>query len=198
MFDKQVIISIGREFGSGGHQIAREIAKRLDLPYYDSNLLEEIARKKGFNSNDWEEHDERPRTPILTRTVRGRSSSFNENMAMMQFDFLREKASNGESFVIVGRCSESILKEYDALISFFILADVDKRIENVAKTNNLPLNKAKSLVNSQDRKRKAYHNYYCDGKWGDARFYDLTINSGKLDFEEVVDLILDYIKIRTK
>ena len=109
---EQVIISIGREFGSAGHEIAQKLSEHYGLPMYDHNLLDEIAGKKGLDSQTLREYDEVKRNRLLNRTVRGMDSSPARNLALMQFDFLREKAESGESFVVVGRCSETVLKSY--------------------------------------------------------------------------------------
>ena len=100
---KQLIISVGREFGSGGYAIAEELARRFELPLYDNNLLEHLLRKGDFSRKP-EKHDERPKNRLFSRTVRGYSNSMQENLANMQFDYLKKKAAAGESFVIVGRC----------------------------------------------------------------------------------------------
>jgi len=116
----------------------------------------------------------------------------------MQFDFLRRKASKGESFVILGRCAETILKEYKGLITIFILGDMNNKIERVANLKNISYAEAENIVYISDKKRKAYHNYYCKGKWGDSRNYDFSINSSRLGIEETTDVIEDYIKRRIK
>ena len=103
--EKQLIISIGREFGSGGHEIAEILAKHYGLNLYDKNLLQEIANEKSVEVKNLEKYDEVPRNLFMTRTVKGYSNSAEENLANMQFDYLRKKAESGESFVVVGRCS---------------------------------------------------------------------------------------------
>ncbi len=117
--EKQLIISLGREFGSGGHVIAQKLAERYQIPLYDRDLLEKIASEKNINSDDFEKYDEKRRNPFLTRTVRGYSNSPEENIARMQFDFIKRKAAAGDSFVIVGRCAETILKENPYMISIY-------------------------------------------------------------------------------
>ncbi len=193
MSDTQMIISIGREYGSGGHEIAENIAARFGLPLYDYNLAREIAIERNLDIQKIDRYDEIPKNRILSRTVRGYSSSPEENIANMQFDFLRKKAETGDSFVIVGRCAETILKGYDGLITFFVLADIEKKVERIAKINGLSETDARNLIRRHDKKRKAYHNYYCEGKWGDSRNYDFSINSSKLGVQETADLMIDYI-----
>ena len=114
----------------------------------------------------------------------------------MQFDFLKKKAKEGQSFVVVGRCAEEALKEYKGLITIFILGDMDTKIERIAKLHNLSEKQAKEMIIQQDKKRKAYHNYFCEGKWGDSRNYEFSINSSKLGLEVTVEVLEDYIKRR--
>lgn len=196
MEQKQVIISIGREFGSAGHEIAEKLAQRFQLPMYDYNLLREIAGEKKVSIANLEPYDEVPKKGFGSRTVRGYSNSPQENIAYMQFEFLKKKANEGESFVVVGRCSEEALKEYKGLITIFILGDMDTKIERIAKLHNLSAKQAKEMILQQDKKRKAYHNYFCEGKWGDSRNYDLSVNSSKLGLEATVEMLEEYINRR--
>lgn len=192
----QIIISIGREFGSGGHEIAEKLSKRFGLSMYDVNLLREIAVEKNLNHSLLEKYDEVPKKRFISRNVRGYSNSPEENIANIQFEYLQRKAKEGKSFVVVGRCSEAILKEYKNLISIFVLADRDKKIERVARIRNISLAEAEAVMNRHDRKRKEYHNYYCTHKWGDSRNYDISINSSKLGVDKTVDYLESYIKER--
>lgn len=111
--DKQVIITIGREYGSGGHVIAQDIAKRFNVPYYNRNLIEEVAKQNNFDTDNIKDYDESPRKYLFSRTVQGYSNSPEEILAGLQFDFIKEKAASGESFVIVGRCADYVLKDMD-------------------------------------------------------------------------------------
>lgn len=196
MEKKQVIIAIGREYGSGGHAIAEKLAERFELPFYDHNLLDEIANEKNIDVNNLQKYDEVPRNRLFSRTVKGYSNSPEEVIANMQFDFLRQKAEAGDSFVVVGRCAETILKDYKGLISIFILGDMDKKKARVAEIYNMSDTAAESKIMRHDKKRKSYHNYYCEGKWGDSRNYDLTINSSKMGIEGTKDILEEYIKGR--
>ena len=114
----------------------------------------------------------------------------------MQFNHLKKKAAEGESFVVVGRCAEEALKEYKGLITFFILGDMDHKIERIAKLHNLSDKDAKEMIIEQDKKRKEYHNYFCEGKWGDSRNYEFSINSSKLGLDATVEMLEDYINRR--
>ena len=190
---KQRIIAISREYGSGGHQVAREVAAALELPLYDKNLLEEIARQKSVDVKQLEKYDEHPKHHLLSRRVKGYSNSPQEVIAQMQFDYLRNLAGEGKSFVVLGRCGEYVLKDYEGLVSIFILADETDKTASVAQRENVSLKEADVLRKRTDLKRKMYHNNHCPQKWGDARNYDLTINSSRLGLERTTKLILQYL-----
>ena len=193
---KQLIISGGREFGSGGHVIAEELARRFELPLYDNNLLEHIAEEKEISHESLKKYDERPKNRLFSRTVRGYSNSMQENLANMQFDYLKKKAAAGESFVIVGRCSETILKGFDGLVTIFVLGDPDVKAERIRKVYGVSEEEARRMMKREDWNRKSYHNYYCKGKWGDSRNYDFSINSSRLGIEKTVDMLENCIRAR--
>ena len=193
---KQLIISVGREFGSGGHVIAEELARRFELPLYDNNLLEHIAEEKEISHESLKKYDERPKNRLFSRTVRGYSNSMQENLANMQFDYLKKKAAAGESFVIVGRCSETILKGFDGLVTIFVLGDPDVKAERIRKVYGVSEEEARRMMKREDWNRKSYHNYYCKCKWGDSRNYDFSINSSRLGIEKTVDMLENCIRAR--
>lgn len=194
--EKQLIISIGREYGSGGHEIAEKLAKHYGIQLLDHNLLDEIAAKKNVKMEHLRELDEKHKNPLSSRTLRGYSSSPEENLLYLQFDYLRDKADSGESFVIVGRCSETILKQYDCMISIFILADRDKRTERIMRLYHLTESQAVKKIREKDTSRRRYHNSFCVGKWGDCRNYDVSLNSSKLGIDGSVKLLTEYINRR--
>ncbi len=196
MSEKQTIISIGREVGSGGHTIAEMLSNRFNYPLYDFNILTEIVSEKNLHLSEIEKYDESPQNRLLSRTRRGYNNSPEVHVANLQFDYLRKKAAEGKSFVVVGRCSETVLKCYSGLISFFILGDMEHKIERISELHGVPKDEAADFIIHLDKKRKAYHNYHCVGKWGDSRNYDFSINSSRLGIEQTVDVIENYIKKR--
>ena len=194
--EKQILISLGREFGSGGHKIAQKISRELGIPYYDKNILEKIFGDDRESYEHIEEYDERLPNPFLTRRVRGYTNSLEEILAEKQFEFIRNKAENGESFVIVGRCAETILRDYENHISFFILSDMYDKIQRVMDRENREERDAIHRIQQMDATRKKYHNYYSDTKWGDSRGYDICINASGLGLDKTADILLDYIKTK--
>ena len=195
MGEKQIMISISRECGSGGHEIARRIAEYMQLEFLDRNMIEMIAKEKLVDANNLHPYDEAPRF-VPRRTVRGHSSSPEETIAQMQFEFLRKKAENGDSFVVVGRCSETVLKKYDCLTSIFVLGDYDKKLQRTMDVYALSEKDAKAKMSRHDRNRKAYHNRHSEGKWGDSRLYDLCMNSSTLGMEKTVEVLEQYLQKR--
>lgn len=193
---QQLIISVGREYGSGGHEIAEKLAERFNLHFYDKNLLKEIAVEKNMDISKLEKYDEIPRS--VSRKVRGFSNSPEENIANMQFEHLRKMAENGKSFVIVGRCAETVLRDFPCMVSIFILADMSCKIDRIASLHGVSKEKAELMVKHHNRRRKDYHNYYCLKKWGHSHNYDLSINCSRLGAEKTTDILADYIQERMK
>ncbi len=193
----QLIISLGREFGSGGHEIAEKLAKHYDILLLDHRLLDEIAMDKNVDPEEYRELDELKRRIPLSRTVRGFNSSLEDNLSLIQFEYLEKKAEAGESFVVVGRCSESILKDHEATITIFVLGDKDNKVERIKNLYELPDKLAEKLIKEKDMQRKRYHNSFCDGKWGDSRNYDISINS-KLGTDKTAQILINYIDMVRK
>lgn len=194
--EKRLILSVGREFGSGGHVIAEALARRFELDLYDNNLLEHIAEEKSVGGDTLKKYDERPKSRLFSRTVRGYSNSIQENVANMQFAYLKKLAEDGKSFVVVGRCSETILKNYEGVVSIFVLGDWETKRERIMRLYRLSAEEAEHMMSRKDWERKSYHNYYCKVKWGDSRNYDLSINSSRLGIDRTVDLLESYIRAR--
>lgn len=194
----QVIISIGREFGSGGHEIAQKIANHYAVKLYDKNILNEVAKEKHVNRKEFKGIDEKIRNKFLYRTVNGMNSSPEDNLAELQFDFIRERADEGESFVIVGRCSETVLRGNPSLITIFINGDWEQKVQRTKELFNLSDEDAEDYVESENIKRKRYHNSHSKNKWGDSRNYELTVNSSVFGIDGTVDILIMYIDERIK
>ena len=155
---KQLIITLSREFGSAGHEIAERIAADLGLKFYDRSMLDEIAGQMDVNIEVLEKYDEKPRNLILSRRVGKYSNSMEEILAETQFDFIKEKADSGESFVIVGRCSETVLQDVEGMISIFVNGDKECKVKRVMEKYSLSRAEALKKMERHDFKRKRYHN----------------------------------------
>lgn len=195
---KQVIISVGREYGSAGHLIADLLAKKLNMELYDRNLLDEVADVKHVDTNNLSKYDEKPRHFFVSRTVKGYSNSPEENVAQLQLALLKSKAADGDSFVIVGRCADDLFRGMDNFISVFIYADRDARIKRILERHpNLNEKQAVKKIERHDKNRAAYHNYFAKGgKWGEKSNYDLCVNSTRLGIEGTVDFLCSYVQQR--
>lgn len=191
-----MIISIGREYGSGGHEIGEKLAERFNIPMYDKNILYELGKQIGISPEQLEKYDEKPRNLLLSRNVKGYTNSPEDIVAEMQFKFFLEKAEAGESFVIVGRCSDTILDDNDSMISIFIRAEKEERIKRLMKKYEIDREQAKRDMARIDRRRSTYHNNHSKNKWGDAAAYDMCINSSKVGVDKTVDIIATFVQMK--
>ncbi len=197
------IYTIGREFGSGGKDIGVALAKRLGIKCYDKELLAEAVKQSGFCTEIFENHDEKPTNSFLyslvmdTYSFGGYSSApfldmpLNHKVFLAQFDTIK-KIAEKESCVIVGRCADYALADRPNCINVFIHADLDFRSERISKKMNLSLNKARDMVQKNDKQRASYYNYYTSKKWGSSKSYDITLDSSRIGVEGCVDMILAY------
>ena len=200
----KTIITIGRQFGSGGKEIGEILAKELGIPFYDRELLTRAAKESGFCEEMIQTHDERPTNSFLYNLVMD-TYSFGYNSAAMvdmpisqkvflaQFDAIRKIADEGPC-VIVGRCADYALSEYDNCLNIFIHGNQKCKIERIMKKYELNDQKAKEMMIKKDKQRQSYYNYYSSKKWGRADSYDLTVNSSVLGIEGSVKLIKQFIE----
>lgn len=188
-----MIITIGREYGSGGRYVGQKLAEKLGIKYYDKSLLSIEAKK----SEDYDElrafYEEEPISSLLY--VIGTTSSKKGNEK--PFNFIKEIAEK-EDCVIIGRCGNFILQDQKDLVRVFVKADLEKRVQRVREYEDISEEKAKKRVQKVDGEREAFHKYYTEENWLDLRGYDLILNSSEVGLENVVDLILDFIERRGK
>ena len=200
------IITIGREFGSYGLDIGKRVAEELGLKLYDKDMLKRASKESGLCEELFETHDEKPTNSFLYSLVMdtyslGYASSgyadmpLNHKVFLAQFDTIKKIASEGPC-VIVGRCADYALEDFDNVVSIFIHADLDKRINRVSRMQNITPAKAKDMILKNDKKRASYYNYYTNKEWGEAKSYDLCLNSSKLGVEGTVKAILEFIRLR--
>lgn len=191
---KQIIISIDREFGSGGRDIAHLLGDIYQIPVYHHSLLEKIGIASGYNLEEIRnDFDETPRKKGMTRTVRGFTNSNSEHIAQKEFELLRKLAEKKESFIVIGHCGETILKDF-GVISIFVSAQKATRIGRTMAKFGESKDKAKKRMVKMDKNRKHYHNHYCPKhKWADARYYDIAVNSSRLGIEGTAQFLKSYI-----
>ena len=191
---QQIIVTLGREHGSGGHYIADMISRELGIKLYDKDSIEQEIASEGYSEEMIRKADEKPVNFFASRRIGKYSNSIEVNVAERTFAMLREKAAAGESFLIIGRCGEQVLKDNPNMISVFICGDPDFKLARVMEKMGLDAEQAIDEIKSVDRSRKNYHNYYCNTKWGDARGYDMTIKSDVLGCEETAKMLIAYIR----
>ncbi len=194
----QYIIAIGREFGSGGKHIGRALAKELGLNLYDRNIIEKIAAEMDIDAKHLYKYSEKKRNPFLSRTVNGHTNALEDHVIEHQFDYIRRLADSGESFVIVGRCAEEVLKGRKGLITIFVKGEREYRIKRVMEQFELNREDATEKMDRHDKTRRAYHDHYCEGKWGNAQTYDLCVESSHLGTLGTASLLATYVKKRTE
>lgn len=194
--NKQMIISIGREYGANGHYIADKLAEKYSLPVYDSHMIEYIAKEKNLDLNSLKKYDEKMKNRLFSRTVDGHSSSPEDAIAQMQFDFLKEKAAAGESFIVVGRCANSVLKDNPNLISIFVTGDMEVKAKRISSLFNVTIKEAEAMITKNNKKRKQYHNHYSKEKWGDSRYYELIVNTSRIGIEKAYEIVDAYVQSR--
>lgn len=200
------IITIGRQFGSAGHEIGEKVAKYFDIPFCDKTILTRAAKESGFCEEMIQNHDERPTNSFLYNLVMDtysfgyNSSAFvdmpiSHKVFLAQFDAIKAMAKEGPC-VIVGRCADYALSEFKNVINLFIYADDEFKVKHLLATNpDLPNEqKARELYIRKDKQRQSYYNYYSSKKWGRADSYDLCINSARLGIDGTVKLITQYVE----
>ena len=197
------VYTIGREFGSRGKVIGKKLAERLGIKFYDKELLQQAAKESGFCEEIFENHDEKPTNSFLYSLVMDTYSAGNYSSApfldmplnhkvfLAQFDAIKSIAEK-ESCVIVGRCADYALADRKDVLNIFFRSELEDRISYVAQRDNVSVQKAKEMIQKKDKQRSSYYNYYTCKKWGDARSYDLSINTSKLSDEACIDIILAY------
>ncbi len=206
MSEKKTIITIGRQFGSGGHEIGTQLAEKLELPLYDKEMLKRAAKESGLCEELFEAHDEKPTNSFLYSLIMdtyslGYSSGayadmpINHKIFLAQFDAIK-KIAEEESCIMVGRCADYALEGFDNVINIFIYADLEQRIRRIAQFMDITDAKAKDLIVKSDKKRASYYNYYTNKTWGDAKSYDLCINSARLGIDGSVKAIIEYVNLR--
>ena len=193
---KRFIIAIGREFGSGGKHVGRALAKELGVNLYDRNIVEKVAAEMDVDAATLQEYAKKKKRHFFHKTVGAHTTSFEDHVAEMQFNYIKKLGESDESFVIVGRCAEEVLKDYDGLITIFVKGEREYKIGRVMKQFNLDRAAAIEKMDRHERTRKYYHDRYCKGKWGQIDTYDLCIDSTHFGTQGTADFIKDYVKKR--
>ena len=205
--DSRVVITVGRQFGSGGREFGLRLATRYGLKYYDKELLSEAARRSGVAREFFEKSDERAPSVVdglfsfavgmnPLSYFQGSTAIGDDSIYRAQSDFIHQLAHQ-ESCVIVGRTADYVLRDDPHLVSIFVHADEDDAIERICRREpELTRDKARSRMNRINRLRANYYNFYTDKTWGAAASYDLTFNTSLLPMDQLVEFTADYIRRR--
>lgn len=200
------IITIGREFGSGGREIGEKLSQRLGIPFYDKKLISVASKLSGMSENVFYQNDESQSGSFIYSLLMGTYSvgeggliypemPISHKVFLAQFDAIKTIAEEGPC-VIVGRCADYVLKEYDNVLKIFITASLKSRKERAISSYGISTEKADDYVKKMDKKRGGYYKFYTGAKWGEAANFDLCINSSTLGIDNTVELLLDYVKYR--
>lgn len=193
--DKQIIIAINRECGAGGQEIATKLGEKLGIRVYDSNIIEKVAEELGTSVEELAKYDEKSRNVVFARQVGNFYNSNEDITAENQFNFLKERAKEGESFIVLGRCTDIIFRDDARLVSVYVTSEIEKRIPVVMERESLSEKEAKALIQKTDKRRQAYHDSHTEKlNWCDARCYDLCIDALKIGIDGAVDVIAEYVK----
>lgn len=203
--DRHVVITIGRQYGSGGREIGFRVAEKLGIKCYDKEILSVAAKESGLCEKIFEVHDEKPTKSFLYSLVMDSYSMgytpsgyvdmpIGHKIFLAQFDAIKNIAER-ESCVFVGRCADYALGDNPDLFSVFIHGTMEHRVKRIMERLNIEdEGSARDIITKTDKKRAAYYNSYSDKKWGDAKTYNLSIDSGILGIDGTADLIVDIVR----
>lgn len=199
MRDNELIINVGRQFGSGGRLVALALGRKLGIPVYDQELIAKAAEQSGFSKELFANSDEKRNLLALSSFIVdvGRFGSADNYMSdnqlfVIQSNVIRSLADKGPA-IFIGRCSDYILRDRKCL-DVFVTATDEVRIKRIAERMNITPEQADSLMRKKDRTRETYYNYYTFGNWGVASNYDLCVDSSVLGIEGTADMIIDFCR----
>ena len=200
------VITIGRQFGSGGRSIGEKLAQKLGVNFYDKEMISIAAKESGMDPQVFQGVDEKATNSLLYSLSMGMYSfgsgfpamgdlPVNDKLYLLQHKIIKEIAEK-ESCVIVGRCADYVLRGNTDCVNIFIYADMEYRKKQSIEKHGIDADHAEHIINKTDKSRANYYSFYSGQKWGMAENYDLCIDSSKLGEEKIVDLIAEYIRVR--
>lgn len=199
-----MVITVGRQYGSGGREIGTMLAEKLGIAYYDDMLLKEAAKESGLCEDLFRSFDERPKSFLYSIAMDPYSFSMNsitargnieQQVYLATYETIKKLADKGPC-VLIGRCADYALKDRDDVINIFVTAPLESRIERVARRNDISLDEAKDRIKKTDKSRASYYNYYSSKDWGEAKSYDLCIDSSLLGIEGTVELLEKMVRLK--
>lgn len=196
---KKNIITISRQFGSGGRTVGRQLAERLNIPFYDRELVKQVAEETGFDTKFIEENGEfSPSKSIFSFAVSQGVPCMQNGLSVSDFIFCMQRQVilklAEKPCVIVGRGADYILRDRDDVFDVFIHASMENRADRIVRLYGESEKKPEQRLADKDKKRKIYYKHYTDREWGDAKNYDMCLDSGRIGIDKCVDLIIDAIR----
>lgn len=201
---EKYVITFARQFGSGGHEVAKTTAEILGIPFYDKELIAIAAKESGLSEHLFDGLDEKPTNSFLYSLVMGVQSGTStycrygdvtgsDNIFRIQAQVIRQIADK-EPCVIVGRCADYILQEYENLVSVFVHANIEQRIERIMKRYDLKEKNAEDYINKTDKRRNSFYNFYTNRVWGSVDNYNLAIDTAQIGIKNAAEIIAEYVK----
>ena len=199
--DKKIIITIARQYGSGGREIGEKVAKKLGITLYDKELITDAATKGNLDENVSKMADESAANSLLYTLAMGSNvlgttmhfgykMPLNDKLVILQSEVIKEKAKD-ESCVIIGRCADYVLRDEESVLRVFVYGDLDHRQKRIAARHpELKSSQVIDVINKTDKRRSSYYNFYTGNKWGKYDNYDMAINSSTLGIDASADLIV--------
>ncbi len=194
----QIIITIGRKYGSGGRAVGKLLAEKLQIPFYDKELIYEAAKESGIDQEIIEENDEKNENLFLSYFVSAdypTEMPLNNKIFLAQFDAIKNLADRG-SCVIVGRCADYVLRQYPNCINVFITAKLDDRIRMIKKEFNCSDKEAKEKIIKTEKNRTNYYEFYTGQKWDSVDNYHLCIDTSAVGVEGAAQTIMKYKELK--
>ena len=195
------VITISRQFGSGGHEVGERLARELNVPFYDKALIAMAAKQSGLSEEVFANADEKATSSLLYSMVMG-SYSFgarvpginempiNDKLFIIQSDIIKKAAAEGPC-VVIGRCADYILREHENCLNVFIHANKEERIRRSIAKKDCEERKASDFVTKKDKQRANYYNFYSNKRWDDLQNYDISIDTSRFSIDDTVELLLD-------
>lgn len=203
----QFVITIGRQLGSGGYSIGQALAESLGISFYAKDLPEIASKETGLSQEFFENADEQPSSHFIggffgiNLPFAGEGLSLSNNclchdkLFKQQSDVIRELAGR-ESALFMGRCADYILRDHPKLVSIFLHAPLEERVQRLVNRNHIDEEEARHLIHKSDKSRSAYYNFFSNKDWGVAASYDLCLDTGKMPDEDIVTFLKRYIELR--
>ena len=203
--ERKLIITVGRQIGSGGRVIARMLAEEFGCQFYDREILNLAAKESGFSEKFFEQNDEQKgflkthfhiHLPLLADNDFYKNNFSQESLYQFQSDAIREVAGTTPRCVFVGRTADYVLRDFPNTVNIFITASFEERIKRVCERLQLTADEAMKYINAREEARSTYYNYYTGKRWGAAESYDLCVSSSILGLDETATFITSFIKKR--